>query len=200
MQTIILASQSPRRSDLLQRMGVQFTVIPSDFDEQLDDARDPVEVAKELALGKANTVAAEHPEAIVIGSDCIVSINGQQLGKPADLQEARETLRRLSGQTNIVTTSVAVVCKADNLSLVEAASARVTFKPLDEQALEAYIQTGDPLDKAGSYGLQSGAAPLVERFEGDYDVIIGLPTRLLADMLQGLGVTAHHVEIPSPLA
>ncbi len=200
MQRIILASQSPRRRELLAAMGVDFDVIPSQFDEHLDDSRQTDEVAKELALGKALDVARTYPDAIVIGSDTIVTTaDGKQLEKPHDADEAHAMLEGLAGQTNIVTTGLAVLRLSDNTQLVGADSVSVLFKPYDEKTVAEYVATGDPLDKAGGYGIQSGAAPLVENMSGNYDTVIGLPTHLLADYLEQLGVQAKPVNITPPV-
>lgn len=197
MTHIILASQSPRRKELLKRMGVDFTAIPSSFDEQLDDNRTPTEVAEELGLGKARAVAKVYPGAIVIGSDTIVSIDGRQLEKPVDAEEARQTLHDLSGKMNVVTTSVAVIF--GDKEYVGSDSAKVFFKPANEAAIDYYVDTGDPLDKAGSYGIQSGADVLIDHIEGSYDTIIGLPTALLAKYLGACGVKVTAVELIAPV-
>ncbi|HKR81456.1 MAG TPA: Maf family protein [Candidatus Saccharimonadales bacterium] len=199
MKRIILASQSPRRKELLTAMDVPFDVVPSRFDEQLDDSRTPEDVAKELGLGKALAVAEQYPDAIVVGSDTIVSLGGKQLEKPVDAEEARATLHMLSGRMNVVTTSVAVVCKNQGVELVGAVSTKVFFKPADANAIDYYVDTGDPLDKAGSYGIQSGAHVLVDHIEGDYDAVIGLPTKLLAEYLTILDVQAKPVELTAPV-
>lgn len=197
---IILASQSPRRLELLQKMGVAFKVIPSKFDEQLDHARSVEEVAVELALGKAQDVAADHPVAIVIGSDTIVVIDGKQLGKPVDEDDARRTLINLAGRSDIVCTGLAVICKELDIEITESATSTVFFKPYNKQAMEKYLASGDWYDKAGSYGIQSGAASLVDHIEGDYDSILGLPTRPLADILSKLGVVCHPAQLDPPVA
>ncbi|CAN5149735.1 Maf family protein [soil metagenome] len=189
MRSIILASQSPRRKELLTQMGVDFDVVPSNFNEKLDDSRAPEVVAMELALGKAMDVAQKYPDALVIGSDCIVTVHGRQLEKPVDEAEAYELLELLSGTNNTVSTGVAVVRLSDGTQLVGADSAEVYFKPYNEAAVKAYVSTGDPMDKAGAYGIQSGAAPLISHVEGRHDSIIGLPTKILAEYLQSLGIT-----------
>lgn len=199
-RTIILASQSPRRKELLAKMGVNFTVVPSRFEEHLDHDRPVEEVAIELALGKARDVAKQYPEAIVIGADTIVLIDGKQLGKPKDEAEARETLYHLAGKTNQVCTGLTVICQALEFELVEAVTSGVYFKPANDKDIETYLKSGDWHDKAGSYGLQSGAAPLVDYIEGHYDSILGLPTHILAVVLQQLGVAAKPAELSSPVA
>jgi septum formation protein len=194
-ETLILASQSPRRKELLDQMGLagHYTIIPSGFVEQLDDNRSAAEVAEELGYGKALWVAKRNPGAWVIGSDTIVTINGKQLAKPADEAEARDMLKMLAGQSNTVTSSLVLlqVSNAEDQTVIRhfigSESCEVIFKPYDEAAVEAYLQTGDWHDKAAAYGLQSGAHTLIDHFEGNYVTIIGLPTHLLAIQLQKLG-------------
>jgi septum formation protein len=200
MRKIILASQSPRRRELLTQMGVTFEAIPSEFVENLDNARTPENVAMELGLGKALAVARLHPDAIVIGSDTIVSINGVQLGKPRDENEARKMLKLLAGQSNFVTTSLVVVCLADGVRAVLSETTEVHFWPYNENLVNAYIATGDYADKAGAYGVQSGAAPMIAYYRGNYDTVVGLPTHLLAKVLTQLGFpNVHPVELRAPV-
>jgi septum formation protein len=198
MRKIVLASQSPRRRELLALMGVVFDVIPSNFDEKLDESRTPDEVAIELAVGKASTVAEQYPDCIVIGSDTIVTIDGNQLEKPRDKAEAHQMLKRYGGTYNRVTSSVAVMCKEDGVLLTGSDNADVYFKSYDEAMVRAYVETGDSLDKAGGYGIQSGAAPLIDHIEGNYDTVMGLPTKLLANLLSQLGIKARSVKVELP--
>lgn len=199
MRKIILASQSPRRKELLAGMGLKFEVVPSNFDEKLDDSRSPEAVAVELAVGKASQVAEQYPDCIVIGSDTIVTINGNQLEKPRNKAEAYQMLERLSGTHNEVTSSLAVICKAENILLTTADTTRVYFKPYDKAAVTTYVESGDTADKAGAYGIQSGAAPLIDHIEGYYDTVVGLPTHQLAGLLAQLGVEAKPAELKSPV-
>ena len=194
MTKIILASQSPRRQELLTEMGVVFDVMPSNFDEQLDDARDPTDVAEELAVGKAMAVAKEFPSAIVIGADTIVTINGKQLEKPTSPENAVELLTLLAGKTHEVTTGLAVISLDEGIHLVDSDTTKVAFKPYVEQAIRAYVATGDPMDKAGAYGIQSGAAPLIARYDGRYDTVVGLTTSNLAEMLSMIGIYASPID------
>ena len=200
---IILASKSPRRQDLLTRMGVTFTVVPSRYDEQLDERRSPDDVAMELALGKALDVADTHPEAIVIGSDTVVAVDGRQMEKPRDEDDAREMLTALSGRESTVSTGVALVQLANGIQTVRVSTAKVYFKP-DSEAVarlrEAYLATGDWHDKAAGYGIQSGAHTLIDRIDGDYTTIVGLPTELLGSMLADIGIDAHPVHDTPPFA
>jgi len=199
MRQIILASGSPRRKELLGAMGVQFAAVPSQYDEKLDSDRPVRDVAIELGLGKALDVAVRYPEAIVIGSDTIVSVDGKQLGKPNDRQHAYDMLRGLAGRVNDITTSLAVVCKADNIEITDAVLCQILLKPFDEAAIQAYLDTGDYADKAGGYGVQSGFGPLVTWADDEYDAIMGLPTHRLAEILQGLGIAAHPAKVDNPL-
>jgi septum formation protein len=179
-------------------MGLKFEVVPSDFDEYLDDGRSPEAVAEELGLGKAQAVARQYPEALVIGSDTIVTIGGRQLGKTADINEARAMLRDETLQPNQITSSLAVVCLEDGFESVQAENAWVYLKPYDERLVEAYLATGDYKDKAGAYGVQSGAAPLVDHITGNADTIVGLPTHSLAPILQKSGHAVKAVDYPLP--
>ena len=199
MLKIILASQSPRRKELLASMGLDFEIIPSNFDERLDDDRAPEEVAMELALGKAMVVARQYPDCLVIGSDTIVTVGGRQLEKPRDAAEAHGLLKLLAGKPNEVSTGVAVVRISDGIQLVGVDTTRVFFKPYNKQAVEAYIATGDPMDKAGAYGIQSGAVALISHIEGQYDTVVGLPTKLLSELLSQIDIDAPRVELKAPV-
>ncbi|HEU4914395.1 MAG TPA: Maf family protein [Candidatus Saccharimonadales bacterium] len=205
---LILASQSSRRKELLNGMGLenQYKIIPSNYEEVLDNARSPKEVAQELGYGKALWVAKRNPGAWVIGSDTIVTIDGKQLGKAADLAEARKMLKMLAGMTSTVTTSVVLVrmTQGDNNSdiikhYIGCEEVTVNFKPYDKADMEAYLATGDWQDKAGAYGIQSGAHQLIDSIEGNYDTIIGLPTHTLADFLAQIGVQAKPVSLVAPV-
>lgn len=187
MRQIILASGSPRRRELLTMMGLDFMVVPSDFDEWLDDAQTPRDVAIQLGLGKARAVASSHPDAIVIGGDTIVTIDGRQLGKATTVDEARQMLRRLAGKVHTVTSSAVVVCAAEHYEFAAADETLVYFKPYDEAAVETYLSTNDWRDKAAAYGIQSGAGPLIDHTEGDIETIIGLSTTLLVEPLGRFG-------------
>jgi septum formation protein len=192
MTQIILASQSPRRVELLTKMGVPFIAIPSSYEERLDESRSAEEVAMELALGKANDVSKQHPEAFVIGSDTVVALGGRQMEKPKDIADAREMLTALAGHESTVSTGVAIVGAKEHIQQVNVATTKVYFKPDSPEVSrlrEDYLASGDWKDKAGGYGIQSGAATLIERIDGDYDTIVGLPAKLLAEMLTSLGIS-----------
>lgn len=192
---VILASQSPRRKDLLTKMGVVFETVPSNYDEKLDDNRDATVVAKELALGKAMDVAKKNPDAYVIGADTIVVLNGRQLEKPTSRENAHEMLKELSDTVNYVVTGLAVVCINKNVRLLQADTSPVYFGPYDKQAVDAYIATGDPMDKAGAYSVQKLYGTMITSVEGNVDTIMGLPTKKLASLLMQCGIEASPVEI-----
>ena len=194
MNRIILASQSPRRRALLSAMGVEFETIPSNYEEHLDDSRDAETVAKELSLGKAMDIALKNLDAYVIGSDTIVTIDGVQLEKPVDEAEAKATLKLLSGRVNYVTTGLAVVNINKNIELLDAETSNVYFGPYDKAAVEAYVATGDPMTKAGSYAIQALLGTLITHVEGNMDAIIGLPTERLVALLKQCGIDSHPVE------
>jgi septum formation protein len=196
---VILASGSPRRAALLKQMGVHFTAIPSDFDEQLDHTRPTADVAMELALGKANAVAKKYPAALVIGGDTIVTLGGKQLGKPKDIAEARATLKAHDNRLVAVTSSVVLVCRELGLELAEVDEGDVQFKPYNEAENEKYLATGDWADKAGGWGIQSGAGPLISSISGRYDTVLGMPTNLVAKMLKAQGIEAQELALEPPL-
>ncbi len=198
MRQIILASGSPRRKELLELMGLTFTVIPSDFDEWLDDTVDSRDVAVALGLGKARTVAAQYPEAIVIGSDTIVTVDGKQLGKAVNDDEARSMLHLLSNHPSTVTTSVAVICKAEEYEYATSDTVEVVFKAYDETEVEHYIATQDYRDKAGAYGIQSGAVSLIDYIAGEPTTIIGLPVSIVSRELKKFGIDTKPVNYPLP--
>ena len=184
---IVLASQSPRRRELLSLVGIPHEVRPADLDESILPGESPVEHAERLARSKAETVAAGEPAAVVIGSDTIVVLDGDILGKPRDVVEAAAMLRRLSGRTHTVHTAVAVARNGRTVSGIE--SVEVTFRPLTDSQIETYIATGEPMDKAGAYGIQGYGAVIVERVHGDYFAVMGLALGRLVALLEGVGVS-----------
>ena len=169
---VILASQSPRRRELLTLIGVPHEVRPADVDESVHPDEAPVPHCERLARAKAATLAPHDREALVIGSDTIVVIDGDILGKPASVEEANAMLARLSGRTHTVFTAVAVAWRGEMRSGVESVS--VTFRDLSAAQISAYVATGEPMDKAGAYGIQGYGATIVERIDGDYFAVMGL--------------------------
>lgn len=189
MSRIILASQSPRRRELLEQMGFeQFEIIPAEGEEQADASRSPKEYVEQLALHKAREVAArvDDPDAIIIGADTIVVLQDQVLGKPRNEAHAFQMLSSLSGCRHTVYTGIALIQGARQMLGHEAT--KVRFCALTEKEILAYIATGEPMDKAGAYGIQGRGALLVDSIEGDFYNVVGLPICRLSRMLAGFGV------------
>jgi septum formation protein len=185
-QRVILASQSPRRRDLLTLVGIPHEVQPADIDESALPEEAPAAHCERLAREKALAVAATAPNAVVVGSDTIVVIDGQILGKPADVADARRMLRLLSGRTHTVFTAVAVSRGNQLVSGVE--DVAVTFRPISDHEIDAYIATREPMDKAGSYGIQGFGATIVERIDGDYFAVMGLALVRLIALFRRVGL------------
>jgi septum formation protein len=181
---VILASQSPRRRELLRLVGIPHEVSPADIDERYLAGERPREHAERLAREKASKIREDG--AIVIGSDTIVVVDGEVLGKPQDDVDAARMLRRLSGRSHVVMTAVAVAWNGRLESGVEEVG--VTFHPLSEADITAYIATREPMDKAGAYGIQGYGATIVARIDGDYFAVMGLPLQRLTRLLGRLGL------------
>jgi septum formation protein len=195
LDTIALASASPRRRELLASLGLRVVVVPSAYDEVPLTGVSPVELALRHARGKASGAApSDH---LIVAADTVVDVDGESLGKPADVAEARAMLRRLSGREHVVHTAFALRDDRTAASLCEVVSARVRFADLDEEALGAYAASGDGLDKAGAYGIQGFAATLVERIDGDYFTVVGFPLAAFAKALPRIGYTLRppHSEV-----
>jgi septum formation protein len=182
---VVLASQSPRRRDLLSLVGIAHEVRPANIDESYRPGETPRQHAERLARDKAKAIEAA--DAVTIGSDTIVVVDGDVLGKPRDREEASRMLRRLSGRSHTVITAVAAEWKGTLLSAVEEVD--VTFRPLSDNDIDAYVSTGEPMDKAGAYGIQGYGATIVERVDGDYFAVMGLALNRLTRLLEDLGLT-----------
>ncbi len=172
---VILASASARRAQLLRALGLEFTVVPSNVPEDNGLAQDPVAHVRELALAKAQEVAARVTHGVVIGADTVVVLEGRILGKPVDAQEARAMLAMLSGRTHEVYTGFALVEKPGPRVLVDHERTRVHFRELSAEEIDAYVATGSPMDKAGAYGIQDLSAIFVDRIEGCFYNVVGFP-------------------------
>lgn len=183
---VILASSSPRRRELLTLIGIAHEVRPADIDESVFADEAPAPHAERLARAKAHALAGEYPHAVVIAADTIVVVDGDILGKPRDVAHAAEMLLRLAGREHTVYTAIAVARDQRTESAVE--DVRVTMRSLGEDEVAAYIATGEPMDKAGAYGIQGYGATIVERVDGDYFSVMGLGLRRLVELLERLGV------------
>jgi|LFRM01.1.fsa_nt_gb septum formation protein len=188
MQQIILASASPRRAFLLKQIGLDFQVIPSSVEEIADSHLEPQEMVLKLAKRKAQAVSREYPQAIVLGADTVVCCEGRILGKPRDREEAAEMLYFLSGRVHEVVSGVVLQRLIPESVRGEAVTTRVKFRDLTDEEITGYIATGEPLDKAGAYGIQGLGALLVEKIEGCYFNVVGLPLSRLPDLFREFGV------------
>lgn len=185
---ILLASTSPRRRELLKLLGLEFNLIPPTCDETLTPHLTPSEQTRQLAQDKAQSVAIQHPEDLVIGSDTVIEIEGKLLGKPENMKEAETMLRELRGRVHQVHTGVAFIKQASNFSIDFVETAHVWIKPFGETALNEYLATEESLGKAGAYSIQEKGAQLIEKIEGDYPTIVGLPLWRTAKVLEQQGV------------
>lgn len=174
---VILASASPRRKELLGYIVPRFEIIPADVDETLPEEIPAEKSAEFLAVKKAEHISAQRPESIVIGSDTVVIVDGEILGKPADEADAYRMLKKLSGKVHTVVTGVCISQGEKKKSFSEAT--RVGFYPLSEEEIHDYIATGDPMDKAGAYGIQDEGCVLIKGIEGDFFTVMGLPAARL---------------------
>ena len=184
---LILASGSPRRAELLEKMGLTFQVEPSNTDEILEPGLTPQQEVVHLSLGKAKAVAAGHSEpAVVLSADTVVELDGKILGKPHSEAEAAEMLRALSGRSHRVLTGVTVMGPEGTMTHCE--ETEVYFRTLTEEEIQWYVGTGEPMDKAGAYGIQGYAAMFIEKIHGDYYNVMGLPVCRVGLMLRQAGI------------
>jgi septum formation protein len=180
---LILASSSPRRADLLRAAGIAFDVFPVNIDESVMKLEPPGEHVRRVAREKADAAFAANPDAVVLGADTIVLISGEIMGKPRDPADATRMLRSLSGREHEVLTGVAVVAKKG--IAVEVARTRVWVNPLNELEISTYVASGEPLDKAGAYGIQGLGSKFIDRIQGSYSNVVGLPVALVYRLLKG---------------
>ena len=191
---IILASKSPRRRYLMERAGLEFSVIPSGITEDLVSTDSPESYARILAEYKAKDVSRMHPDSWVIGADTIVFIDNTILGKPGSPDEARKMLRRLSAKTHQVITGYCICCKAENRFFSDSIKTDVLFKELTDDEIQWYIHTGEPFDKAGSYAIQGLGTFLVKRINGSYTNVVGLPVCEVVEFLINEGILALNIK------
>jgi septum formation protein len=188
-RSIVLASASPRRRELLENIGLKFSVDPVEIAEIQANSLKPAELAKALSLRKARAAASRHADSIIIAADTLGVLDGVILGKPVDARHARKTLAALSGRRHSVITGFSVIDTATGRAVSRAVETRVYFRKIGRPEIDRYVRTGEPLDKAGAYAIQGLGALLVERIEGDYYNVIGLPLCALARVLKRFGIT-----------
>lgn len=185
--TIVLASASPRRSELLESAGISFRVAPADIDEQALPEEEPVDYVLRLAEGKAKASAEMTDGRFFLGADTIVLCQGEIMGKPKDAADADRMLKKLSGVPHEVVTGFAIYDKERKGAVRDAVRTKVFFKHLRDEEISSYIATGCPFDKAGAYAIQGGAAHMVQRIEGSYTNVVGLPLCEVVEALRVLG-------------
>ncbi len=184
---IILASQSPRRRELLERMGIShFDVIPAKGEERADPNLTPEHLVEELSRQKAAEITVGNPDALIIAADTVVAVDGTVLGKPHDRDDAVRMLQALSGREHTVYSGLTVCWQGRSVTQHEATAVR--FRPLTRDDIDHYVSTGEPMDKAGSYGIQGYGCTLVEGISGDYYNVVGLPVCRLGRILADFGV------------
>jgi septum formation protein len=188
MRRIILASTSPRRKELLAKTGLEFEVVTSNYEEDMTLALPPDELVKFLSRGKAESVASNYDDAIIIGGDTFIFFEGKILGKPHTPVRAKEMLRMLSGNEHSVFTGFTIIDTLNNKIVSEAVTAKVKFRDLSEKEIDDYVETGEPLNRAGAYAVQTVEKTFIEEVIGDYDGIIGLPINHVREILVSFGV------------
>ncbi len=183
---IVLASKSPRRRELLGMLGLEFTLASPNADETLPEGISPREGVEELSRRKALSLSGEYPNDLIIAADTLVAVDGRCLGKPRDPSEARRMLSELSGRSHEVFTGL-TICLGERI-VTKSERTEVIFRALSDEEIEAYVSSGEPMDKAGAYGIQSKGSLLVEGIRGDYFNVVGLPVCTLGLMLKEFGI------------
>ena len=183
--TLVLASTSPRRYQILALLGLPFLMVPPACREVLSGARPPAQEALHQARQKAASLVSRFPDAVILGSDTLINLDGRLIGKPSSADDARAILQRLRGRSHDVVTAVAILHQSKSVDAVE--TAKVTMRGFTDKELDAYLAIGDPLDKAGAYAVQGAGRDLVASLDGDYLAVVGLPLRAVAQGLAKLG-------------
>jgi len=190
---LFLASTSPRRRQILALLGVPFEVIAPEFEERISAHLPADQEVLEFALGKAQSVATKHPGSIVIGSDTMIELSGEKIGKPADREDARRILRALSGKTHRIFTSVALVDSGER-GIMNVETVSVEMRRYTEEEIENYLRSGESDDKAGAYSIQGQGSDLIKSICGDYLAAVGMPLRRIALYLKSRGLAVADIE------
>jgi septum formation protein len=188
MRKIILASASPRRKELLEKIGLKFEVEPSNYAEDMHSKLSPDKLARAISLEKARAVARKHKNAIVIAADTFIVFRGKIMGKPNTEAEARKMLMTLKGKSHSVITGFTILDTEENKVLTKSVETVIHIKKLTPEEIDAYVKSKEPLDKAGAYAIQGLGSVIVERIEGDYFNVMGLPLSALAESLTEFGI------------
>ena len=196
MKTIILASTSPRRKELLEKINLKFEVDASDCEEDTNPGLEPEELVRQLSIKKAKSVAARHKNAIIIAADTIGVMGDKILGKPHTENEASKMLQTISGKSHLVITGFSILDPNTNKIFTGTVNTRVYIKKLTGHEIDAYVKTGEPLDKAGAYAIQGIGAVIVEKIEGDYYNVMGLPLNALTEALKEFGINIWRNNTP----
>lgn len=192
MRKIILASSSPRRQDLMKLLDIPFEIVVSNFDESTIKIKNPRKFVEMQSLKKAEVVAKKFRDAIIIGSDSAVVVDGQILGKPKDDKDAEKALKQLSGTRHVIITGLAIIDQKQNKVVITSNKSYVKMKKLTTSEIKGYLKTGEHKDKAGSYSVTMKGSMFVEKVVGDVTAIIGLPMRQLVEELRKMGVKIHN--------
>src|SRR3989339_2257289 len=193
LEKLLLASQSPRRRELLEQTGIELQIVPSDIDEENISIKNPVEYVEALSFMKAEKISRAYPDSWILGADTIVVLQNQILGKPESDHHAIEMLRLLSNREHTVFTGFCIMNKHKRTVIKTAVETRVWFKPLSDQEIKWYISTKEPFDKAGAYGIQGQGAFLVRKIFGSYSNVVGLPVCEVIEALMELKIIEMRV-------
>ena len=188
MKTVILASASPRRKELLEKIGLKFEAEPSNYEEDISPKLKPHELAKSLSFEKAKVAAGSHKNALVIAADTFIVFRGKILGKPQTETQAKKMLETINGKPHSVITGFTIIDTENNKAISKSVETKVYIKRLTPNEVDAYVKSGEPLDKAGAYAIQGLGSVIVEKIEGDYFNVMGLPLSALAESLKEFGV------------
>lgn len=194
MKTIILASASPRRRDMLKKTGLKFTLDASQYEEKFRSGLGPRALARFLSLQKAQSVAARHRNALIIAADTFIFFKGGVLGKPHTKREALRMLKRLNGKMHMVITGFTIIDTESGKRMSRSAETRVYFRKLTRKDVRSYVASGEPLDKAGGYAIQGLGAVLVRKIEGDFFNVVGLPLSMVIQSLKEFGVNVARIK------
>ncbi len=189
---MILASKSPRRKEILENIGFNLEIKSKNI-EEISDEEDVIEKIKDIAYKKTEEVAKENPKAFVVGADTIVEVDGEILGKPKNEEEAYKFLTKLSGRSHNVITAYSLINKEKNISIKEYSSTKVYFRKLDDEMIKWYIQSKEPMDKAGAYGIQEKGSVFVEKIEGDFFTVMGFPIEKFIKSLEKIGISLKDI-------
>lgn len=188
MKKIILASSSPRRKKLLEKIGLKFKIVPSSLNEEVEQNLTPAKLVKSLSLQKAKDIAKREKNAIIIAADTMVFLGDEIIGKPKNKTHARQILKSLSGKFHFIITGFTIINSADNKTITRSVKTTVYMKKMTNQEIDDYIKTEEPLDKAGAYGIQGLGGKFIAKIKGDYFNVVGLPLPALIKSLKKFGI------------